>query len=114
MSSSKAQSTLRDVKDEAISRASDAADRVSEAVDSLQKEAGDLSKIVKKSAAEIADELTKKLREAGVDTDQLVITAKDQYSDFEKRLIDEVRERPLRALGVAALVGVAVGLLTSR
>lgn len=114
MSYNKAQSTLREVKDEAMNRASEAADRVSEAVDSMQKEAGVIGQAVQRSANEIASELTKKLRAAGVDTDQLVIAAKDQYSDLEKRLVDEVRDRPLRALGIAALVGVAFGLLTSR
>lgn len=105
---------LRDVKEETVARASEAADRVSEAVDSMQREAGQIGKVVQRSATEIAADVTKKLRDAGIDTDQLVISAKDQYKDVEQRILDEVRERPLRALGIAALVGVAVGLLSSR
>jgi len=105
---------IRQVKDTAVESASDAAARVSEAVDSMSREAGHIRDAVSRSAQDIANEVTKKLRAAGVDTDQLIITAREQAGDVQKKLMDEVRERPLRALGVAALVGIAFGLLTSR
>lgn len=92
----------------------DAIDRAVGTMDSVQREAAAVKKVVQKSATEIANEVTKKLREAGVDTDQLMITAREQAGDLQKRITDEIRDRPLRALGFAALAGVVFGLMSAR
>lgn len=89
-------------------------DRTKEMIDGVQRDAAAVSKVVQRSAAEIAAEVTKKLREAGVDTDQIIVTAREQADHVQKRITDEIRDRPLRALGFAALAGIVFGLVTAR
>lgn len=89
-------------------------DRTKDIIDGVQRDAAAVSKVVQRSAADIAAEVTKKLREAGVDTDQIIVTAREQADQVQKRITDEIRDRPLRALGFAALAGVVLGLVTSR
>lgn len=89
-------------------------ERASETIEAVARDAASVGKVVQRSAADIAAEVTRKLREAGIDTDQLVITAREQAGDLQRRLADEVRERPLRAIGFATLAGLAFGLITSR
>ncbi len=60
------------------------------------------------------DEVSDKLKSVGVDTDQMVDAAKEQVSELQRILMDEMRARPMRALGVAAAVGMFVGLMTAR
>jgi ElaB/YqjD/DUF883 family membrane-anchored ribosome-binding protein len=69
---------------------------------------------VKASASELAQNAANRLQDAGVDTDRLMRNAKSQAQDLQAVLEAEVRERPLRAIGVAALVGLAFGLIAFR
>lgn len=92
----------------------DVIDRTKDVLDSVQRDAAAVTKVVQRSAADIAAEVTKKLREAGVDTDQIIVTAREQADHVQRRITDEIRERPLRALGFAALAGVVFGLVTAR
>ena len=66
------------------------------------------------SALKMRDEVSDKLKSVGVDTDQMVDAAKEQVSELQRILMDEMRARPMRALGVAAAVGLFVGLMTAR
>lgn len=58
--------------------------------------------------------VTNRLKSVGVDTDQMVTAAKDQASELQRMLGEELRTHPMRTLGIAAAVGVFVGLLTAR
>lgn len=80
-----------------------AADTVRNAADTVRNAAGSLEETV-----------TDKLKSVGVDTDQMVNIAKDQVSELQRLLMDEMRARPMRALGIAAAVGLFVGLMTAR
>ncbi|MCA0400243.1 MAG: DUF883 C-terminal domain-containing protein [Proteobacteria bacterium] len=55
-----------------------------------------------------------RLKDLGVDTDQMLETAKDSASSVEKRIAEEVVERPLRSLAIAAGIGLALGFLTRK
>jgi len=44
----------------------------------------------------------------------MVEIAREQAGDLEDLIIREIRERPLRALGMAAAVGLFVGFLSAR
>ncbi len=66
------------------------------------------------SALKMRDEVSDKLKSVGVDTDVMVDAAKEQVSELQRILMDEMRARPMRALGVAAAVGLFVGLMTAR
>jgi len=95
------------LKEEAIGRAS-------AAFDAAQREAADLQDEVTRRAAKAADTFAAKLKAAGVDTDVMVEAAKGQAGALQRFLADEVKSRPVRALGVAAALGLVVGLISSR
>ena len=95
------------LKDEAIAS-------VAARIGTVKRDAAAMEKSVLANASDVAAELTAKLKAAGVDTDQLMITARDQASDLQRRVVDEIRERPLRAIGFAALAGIVLGLMSTR
>jgi len=95
------------LKEEAIGRAS-------AAYDAAQREAAELQEEVTRRAAQAASTFAAKLKAAGVDTDVMVEAAKDQAGALQRYLASEVKNRPVRALGVAAALGLVVGLLSSR
>ncbi len=82
--------------------------------DTLQDAAENAATGVVDSALKMRDEVSDKLKSVGVDTDQMVDAAKEQVSELQRILMDEMRARPMRALGVAAAVGLFVGLMTAR
>lgn len=59
-------------------------------------------------------ELSENLKEFGIDTDRMSEAAHDRVGDLQQMLIDEVRDRPLRALGWAAAAGLVLGLMSAR
>ncbi|WP_186420006.1 hypothetical protein [Bosea sp. CS1GBMeth4] len=54
------------------------------------------------------------LKEFGVDTDRMVEAASESARTLQDMLADEVRARPLRALGWAAAIGLVVGVIAAR
>lgn len=44
----------------------------------------------------------------------MATAARDQASELQRMLGDELKAHPMRALGIAAAVGVFVGLMTAR
>lgn len=61
-----------------------------------------------------AANIAAKLKAAGIDTNVMAETAKGQASELQRLLAEELRTRPLRSLGIAAAVGLIVGLMTAR
>jgi ElaB/YqjD/DUF883 family membrane-anchored ribosome-binding protein len=58
-----------------------------------------------------AHELAAQLQEC---VDELRETARQQASNWERELVEHVRENPLRSVLIAAGVGIAVGVLWRR
>lgn len=54
------------------------------------------------------------LKSFGVDTDQMTELAGERVSELQQLLIDEIKARPLRALGWAAAAGVVFGIWAAR
>lgn len=79
-----------------------------------KRQASALEDTLARSAEDIAAGVTERLRAVGVDTDRMVDVAKEQASELQQLIEAEIRERPLRALGLAAAVGLFVGFLTAR
>lgn len=88
----------------------EAASKVASGVETVQRDATRLHDAV----TDMAGTVSNKLKTVGVDTDVMVTAAKDQASELQRLIGDELRARPLRALSIAAALGVVVGLLTSR
>lgn len=79
-----------------------------------KRQASALEETLTRSAEDIAATVSDRLRSVGVDTDRMVDVAKEQATELQKLVEDEIRERPLRALGLAAAVGLFVGYLSAR
>ena len=79
-----------------------------------KRQAGALEDTLARGAEDIAATVSERLRAVGVDADRMVDVAKEQASELQQLIEDEIRERPLRALGVAAMVGLFVGYLSAR
>lgn len=78
--------------------------------DKASREAGDL----KRAVADAAGEVNTRLKDVGVDTDVMVSAAKEQVSELQRLVSDELRARPMRALGIAAAVGFIFGIMSTR
>ena len=79
-----------------------------------KRQASALEDSLTRSAEDIAATVSERLRAVGVDTDKMVDVAKEQATELQQLIEDEIRERPLRALGIAAAVGLFVGFLSAR
>jgi ElaB/YqjD/DUF883 family membrane-anchored ribosome-binding protein len=89
-------------------------DRVRKGAEAIEDNATEMTNTVMRSAGELAETVSSKLMTVGVDTDKMATLAKDQASELQRMIGDELRTHPMRALGIAAAVGVVVGLMTSR
>ncbi len=81
--------------------------KVGEAVDQARED-------IATNGESTVEAVTTKLKSVGVDTDQMAAAARGQASELQRMLANEVQANPLRTLGIAAAVGVFVGLLTAR
>jgi ElaB/YqjD/DUF883 family membrane-anchored ribosome-binding protein len=104
----------RRAKAEAEAGTEDVAAEVREAGGRAKRQASALEDTLTRSAEDIAATVNEKLRAVGVDTDRMVGVAKEQATELQQLIEAEIRERPLRALGLAAAVGLFVGYLSAR
>jgi ElaB/YqjD/DUF883 family membrane-anchored ribosome-binding protein len=112
----KPQAATSDKRGKAESAASPAAmaARARAAGRSLGEQAEEIEENLTRGAEDLAANVSNKLKSVGVDTDRMVEVAREQAGDLEELIMREIRERPLRALGVAAAVGLFVGFLSAR
>jgi ElaB/YqjD/DUF883 family membrane-anchored ribosome-binding protein len=94
--------------------AADAGKRARASGEPLADEADEIEASLARGAEDLAATVSSKLRAVGVDTDRMVEVAREQAGDLEELIVREIRERPLRALGLAAAVGLFVGSLSAR
>lgn len=100
--------------DKAEAVKNDVTKRVKDGVETVEREASELGENVSRGAADLADAVTSRLKTVGVDTEVMANMAKGQASELQRMIGDELRARPMRALGIAAAIGVVVGLMTAR
>lgn len=92
----------------------DMMDRAKTETERLERDGRSAVDNLANKASDVADTVSTKLKTVGVDTDVMVTAAKDQATELQRMLAQELQARPMRALGVAAAVGLFVGLLTTR
>ena len=109
-----AAASVKRAKDEVADAASDTAQRARRAGRRVQGEAEEIEASLTRGAEDLAATVSSKLKAVGVDTDRMVEIAREQAGDLEELIIREIRDRPLRALGLAAAVGLFVGFLSAR
>ena len=88
--------------------------RARKGAETMERDAAEMADTVKRNASDLADTVSTKLKTVGVDTDVMATAAKDQATELQRMIAEELQAHPLRALGLAAAVGVFVGLMTSR
>jgi ElaB/YqjD/DUF883 family membrane-anchored ribosome-binding protein len=92
----------------------DMMDRAKTETERLERDGQSAVNNLTNKASDVADTVSTKLKTVGVDTDVMVTAAKDQATELQRMLAQELQARPMRALGVAAAVGLFVGLMTTR
>jgi ElaB/YqjD/DUF883 family membrane-anchored ribosome-binding protein len=80
--------------------------------DSLVRE--DIGTSLTAGAKDMARQASGALKAVGIDTDGAVEIAEERVFDLQTMLMNEVRERPLRALGWAVGAGFVLGILSAR
>lgn len=58
--------------------------------------------------------MSHRLKAYGVDTDVMAEAASERVSELQQMIMDEVRARPLRALGWAMAAGVVLGFWAAK
>lgn len=54
------------------------------------------------------------MKEFGLDPDRMIEVTSERVNNLQEMLVEEVRARPLRALGWAAAVGLVIGVMAAR
>ncbi len=101
-------------KDDIVAGADEVAGKAKVAARRAKRGASEIEASLTRSAEDLAATVTETLRSVGVDTDHMVDVAKEQASDLQRLIVQEIQDRPLRALGLAAAVGLFVGFLAAR
>lgn len=109
-----AESSVKSAGDEIAAGAEDIAKRAASAGRRVRGDAENVEESLSRSAEDLAATVSDKLKAVGVDTDKMVDIAKEQATELQRLIVAEIQERPLRALGVAAAVGLFVGFLSAR
>ncbi|HEY1943915.1 MAG TPA: hypothetical protein VGH40_17530 [Roseiarcus sp.] len=91
-----------------------AADRVNDIGIAVGRDAEAFRNSVTRSASDLMDSVSARLRSVGVDPDTLGNAARDQAGELQRYVEGEIRHRPLRAVGLALALGAIVGFLTAR
>lgn len=106
--------TSKRAMDKAEAIKDDVVGRVKSGVKTAEHDASEFGETIARNASDIAENVSSKLKTVGVDTDVITNLAKEQASELQRMIGDELRAHPMRSLGIAAAVGVFVGLLTTR
>lgn len=109
-----AAASVKRAKDEVEAGGEAIATETRETAGRVKREAAAIEESLTRGAEDLVATVSERLRSAGVDTDRIVDVAKEQATDLQRMIEEEIRERPLRALGLAAAVGLFVGFLSAR
>jgi ElaB/YqjD/DUF883 family membrane-anchored ribosome-binding protein len=88
--------------------------RTAELTGAVKHDLSDMGHSLGNGAVQAVATVSEKLKSVGVDTDAMTSAAKEHATELQKIVAEELRTRPMRALGVAAAIGVVVGLMTAR
>ncbi len=109
-----ASASLKRAKDDIVAGGEEIASEAKTTARRVKREAGAVEDSLTRGAEDLVATVGERLRSVGVDTDRLTEVAKEQATDLQRLIEEEIRERPLRALGLAAAVGLFVGFLSAR
>jgi ElaB/YqjD/DUF883 family membrane-anchored ribosome-binding protein len=99
------------VRDDIASTAETVAARAGQTAAEVGDKAAAASQAALREIDHLVATLTEKVRSLGVDTDRMADRARSTVSAVEQSIIREVSDRPLRALAIAGLIGLAIGAI---
>jgi ElaB/YqjD/DUF883 family membrane-anchored ribosome-binding protein len=102
------------VRDDLAEKASGLVARGEKAIHNAENKAGEVSDAALEEISSLIAMLNDKIKAIGVNTELLADTAKEKAVSLEKSIVAELTERPLRSLALAALAGLALGILTRK
>jgi ElaB/YqjD/DUF883 family membrane-anchored ribosome-binding protein len=80
----------------------------------VRKDVGEMGENLMSNAQSAVASVSDRMKQVGIDPDVMTNAAKDQATLLQQFIAEELKTRPVRALGVAAALGLVVGLLTTR
>jgi ElaB/YqjD/DUF883 family membrane-anchored ribosome-binding protein len=89
-------------------------DGIAHGMDAVRNEAGELRSMAAHGAANASDAVASGIRSANAEADVILDAAKQQGAALQKLIGTELRVHPLRSIGIAAAIGLIVGLLSRR
>jgi hypothetical protein len=78
------------------------------------RERDDAAGSIAEEARDLARNASDKLMAAGIDADGAIGMAEDRIDDLQGMVLDEIRKRPLRAIGWAVAAGFVLGIMSAR
>ncbi len=87
---------------------------LSNSVNSMANDAADRGSRLADKASEVSGQVASSLRGMGINTDQLAVAARREIGAIEGALVDAVRARPLRAIALAGIAGLLIGVTRGR
>jgi ElaB/YqjD/DUF883 family membrane-anchored ribosome-binding protein len=102
------------IKNKVVGTYNDVAGHMSNIADKAGHEGAAAKRDLTKAASDIANRATDALHDAGVDTDSLSKALRSSVDSISKSVSSIVRDRPLGALAVTAVIGLVLGAMSSR
>ena len=102
------------IKNKVVGTYNDVAGHMSNVADTASRQGVAAKRDLQSAASDIATRATDALHDAGVDTDSMSKALRSSADSISKSLSSIVRDRPLGALAITAVVGLIIGAMSSR
>lgn len=102
------------VIDSVDSASNSARETISDTASDVRENIAEMGASVSRTTQDALTNVSQRMRDVGVDPDALAETARKQASKLQEAVEEELRERPVRTLAIAAAVGLVVGMMTTR
>jgi ElaB/YqjD/DUF883 family membrane-anchored ribosome-binding protein len=102
------------IKQKVAGTVNDVAGHMSNLADKARTEGAATKRNLSTTASDLANRATDALNDAGLDTESLSNALRSSLQAISKSLGAVVRDRPLGALAVTAVIGLVIGAMSSR
>jgi ElaB/YqjD/DUF883 family membrane-anchored ribosome-binding protein len=89
-------------------------DGVRNGMDAVRSEAGEIKAMAAHGADVVSDAVTQGIKSAAAEKDVILDAARQQGDALQKLIAAELKNHPIRSLGIAAAIGLMAGYLSSR
>lgn len=93
---------------------SSARENMSNTASDVRENVSEMGATISRTTQDALSNVSQRMRDVGVDPDVMADKARKQASKLQEAMEEELRERPVRTLAIAAAVGLVVGMMTTR